>query len=85
MLDVAARREPAHARARRIVLTAPDSPRAERPSALARRVERPDAATAENIGEALAKLDAAGDGAPILVAGSLYLVGEALKLVESTG
>jgi len=65
-------------RARRIVLVAPASPRAEAPERLRARVARPDAETAPSVGEGLARLEAAGGAEPILVAGSLYLAGEVL-------
>ncbi|HEX5855138.1 MAG TPA: Mur ligase family protein [Thermoanaerobaculia bacterium] len=71
---------PLAARARRIVLVAPESPRAERPETLRVRLERPELETAASVAEGLARLEkATGDG-PVLVAGSLYLVGEVLRL-----
>ncbi|MDL2718037.1 MAG: folylpolyglutamate synthase/dihydrofolate synthase family protein [Acidobacteriota bacterium] len=71
---------PLAARARRIVLVAPDSLRAETPENLRLRLGRPDLETAPSVAEGLARLDASiGDG-PILVAGSLYLAGEVLRL-----
>ena len=78
--DLAAVFAPLAARARRVVLVAPDSPRAEPPESLRARVGRPELETAPSVAEGLARLeDADGDG-PILVAGSLYLVGEVLRL-----
>jgi dihydrofolate synthase/folylpolyglutamate synthase len=78
--DLAAVFAPLASRARRIVLVAPASPRAESPQALARRVGRPDLETAPSVAEGLARLEAAGGEGPILVAGSLYLAGEVLAL-----
>jgi dihydrofolate synthase/folylpolyglutamate synthase len=73
-------------RVRRVVLTAPSSPRAEDPRRLAARIGRPDALCAPGVAGALARLDAEGpgDGAPIIVTGSLFLVGDALALLERT-
>lgn len=73
---------PLAARARRVVLVAPDSPRAIPAEALAARLRRPDLPRARALPEALALLEDGDDGAPILVAGSLVLAGEALALVE---
>jgi dihydrofolate synthase/folylpolyglutamate synthase len=81
--DLAAVFAPLDSRARRIVLTAPDSPRAARPADLAARLGRSEAETADGPGDALARLDVGRDlAAPILVAGSLYLVGDVLRLVQ---
>ena len=71
---------PLAARARRIVLVAPESPRAEKPEALRARLGRPDLETADSVAEGLARLEEAGGDGPVLVAGSLYLVGEVLRL-----
>jgi dihydrofolate synthase/folylpolyglutamate synthase len=71
---------PLAARARRIVLVAPVSPRAETPEALRVRVGQPELETAPSVAEGLARLESEGGGEPILVAGSLYLVGEVLRL-----
>jgi len=71
---------PLAARARRIVLVAPESPRAEKPEALRARLGRPDLETADSVAEGLARLDGTDGDGPILVAGSLYLVGEVLRL-----
>jgi len=78
--DLPAVLAPLAARARRVVLVAPDSPRAERPERLKERANCPDAETAPSVAEGLARLEAAGGSAPILVAGSLYLAGEVLRL-----
>ncbi|MBK8594445.1 MAG: bifunctional folylpolyglutamate synthase/dihydrofolate synthase [Holophagales bacterium] len=74
---------PLSARARRVVLVAPSSPRAIPPDALAGRLGRPEIPRAASLAEALAALEEAGGDAPILVAGSLVLAGEALALAES--
>jgi dihydrofolate synthase/folylpolyglutamate synthase len=71
---------PLAARARRIVLVAPESPRAEKPEALRARLGRPDLETANSVAEGLARLEEADADGVILVAGSLYLVGEVLRL-----
>ncbi len=78
--DLAAVFAPLAARARRVVLVAPDSPRAERPARLAERLGRPEIETAPSVAEGLARLEAAGGSGPILVAGSLYLAGDVLAL-----
>lgn len=69
-------------RVRRVVLVAPDSPRALSPETLAARLARTDLPRAATLAEALASLEKAGGDAPILVAGSLVLAGEALALAE---
>lgn len=73
---------PLAARARRVVLVAPSSPRAIPPDALAARLGRPGLTRAATLAVALAALEGEGGDAPILVAGSLVLAGEALALVE---
>lgn len=69
-------------RARRVVLVAPSSPRAVPAEALAARLGQPQLARADSLADALATLEGPGEDAPILVAGSLVLAGEALALVE---
>jgi len=64
---------------RRIVLTAPESPRAEAPELLAARLGRPELPCASDVASAIALLECGG-AAPILVTGSLVLVGEALRI-----
>jgi dihydrofolate synthase / folylpolyglutamate synthase len=77
---------PLAARSRRIVLTAPDSPRAEPPPSLAARLARTEADCAATPAAALARLDAdAAAKGPILVAGSLFLVGDVLRLLAPEG
>ncbi len=73
---------PLASRARRVVLVAPGSPRAIAKEVLAARLSRPDLPRAASLREALALLDGGTGDAPILVAGSLVLAGEALALVE---
>jgi dihydrofolate synthase/folylpolyglutamate synthase len=73
---------PLAARSRRVVLVAPSSPRAIPPEALAARLGRPGLPRATSLAEALEALGADAGDAPILVAGSLVLAGEALALVE---
>ena len=67
-------------RARRVVLVAPDSPRAIPADALAARLGREELPRGASLAAALALLEGAEDEAPILVAGSLVLAGEALAL-----
>lgn len=76
---------PLAARARRVVLVAPASPRAIPAEALAARVSRPDLPCAAALADALAALEDGRGDAPILVAGSLVLAGEALALAERRG
>jgi folylpolyglutamate synthase/dihydropteroate synthase len=66
------------------LVTAP-SPRAATAGDLARRTAavRPDALPRESLEAALRELLAEPDPAPIIVAGSLYLVGEARSLILS--
>jgi dihydrofolate synthase/folylpolyglutamate synthase len=81
--DLAGVFEPLATRARRVVLAAAPSPRAAAPDALKVRLGRDDAQTAPSVEKALASLDAEGPIAPpVLVSGSLYLVGEVLRLFE---
>jgi dihydrofolate synthase / folylpolyglutamate synthase len=75
--------EPLLSRSRRVVFAAVDSPRAASPSWLKGRLGRADAEEARSVAGGLAALEAGGPGAPpLLVAGSLYLVGEVLRLLE---
>lgn len=75
---------PLAARARRVVLVAPASPRAIPPDALAARLGRPELPRAASLAEAVAALEGPEGEAPILVAGSLVLAGEALALLEGS-
>ena len=75
---------PLLARARRVVFAAAGSPRAASPPSLRERLGRADAETADSVADALARLDAVGpDATPVLVAGSLYVVGEVLGHLEA--
>ncbi len=78
--DLAAVFAPLASRARRVVLVAPGSPRAESPERLRERLGRRDLEVAPSVAEGLARLEEAGGDGPILVAGSLYLAGEVLAL-----
>ncbi len=82
--DLPAVLAPLAGRARRVVLVAPDSPRAEAPARLAERARLSGAETAASVAAGLARLDAAGGDGPILVAGSLYLAGDVLRLAAET-
>jgi dihydrofolate synthase/folylpolyglutamate synthase len=66
-----------------VSLVAPESARAATPEELARRVAavRPDALPEENLGIAMRRLATSGTAKTIIVAGSLYLVGEARALL----
>lgn len=81
--DLSAVFAPLAPRARRVVLTAPQSPRAASPEELKKRLGLPDTEAAPSAAEAIAVLDAKGeDPAPVLVTGSLYLVGDVLGHLE---
>ena len=71
-------------RVRRVVLTAPASPRREIPERLAKRLGDPRAVHEPDLASALARLDAAGGprDVPIIVTGSLFLVADALAFLE---
>lgn len=77
--DVAGTFSPLASRARRVALVAPDSPRAVPASELAARLSRPESEAAAGVEEALARLEGTPGRAPVVVAGSLYLVGEVLR------
>lgn len=79
--DLAGVFAPLASRARRIVLVAPRSARACPPDELGRRLGRADLPGAASVAEALESLDTGGGDGPILVAGSLVLVGDALALL----
>jgi dihydrofolate synthase/folylpolyglutamate synthase len=81
--DLAGVFTPLASRARRVVFAAAPSPRSAAPHALKVRLGPDDAQTAPSVERALACLDAEGPiASPVLVAGSLYLVGEVLRLLE---
>lgn len=69
--------EPLVGKAKRVIVTAPPSPRALPPEELARLV--PGAVVAKDLEAALAMASAAGE--KVVVAGSIFLVGEARRLV----
>lgn len=71
---------PLAARAGRVVLVAPDSPRAIPAETLATRLGRADLPRAARLSGAVAALEGPDGEPPILVAGSLVLAGEALAL-----
>ena len=68
----------------RTVLVAPSSARAEPPERLAERLGAPGLTAAGSVSDALRRLDAegAGSGVPIIVTGSLVLVGDALRALR---
>jgi dihydrofolate synthase/folylpolyglutamate synthase len=71
--------------ARHVILTRPESPRALSPSALAMQAAPAPVPVepSENLAAALARArELAGATTPILITGSLYLVGEAQALLE---
>lgn len=80
--DVAGTFAPLGDRARRVVLVAPDSPRALPAAELARRLGRSQSEAAPGVPSALERLEREGEGL-VLVAGSLYLVGEVLRLARA--
>ena len=75
---------PLRSRVRRVVLTAPTSPRREAPERLAARLGDPRAVCEADVASALARLDAGGESpdVPIIVTGSLFLVADALAFLE---
>ncbi|KAA0252540.1 MAG: bifunctional folylpolyglutamate synthase/dihydrofolate synthase [Acidobacteria bacterium] len=80
--DVTGTFAPLGARARCIALAPPPSPRAVRGDALARLLGRPVSEACPDVASALDRLDRDGEGL-VLVAGSLYLVGEVLRLARA--
>lgn len=81
--DLAALFSPLGRRARRVALTAPESPRAESPERLATRLSLEGAPRFRRVADALEALDGPAGEPPLLVAGSLYLVGETLAWLET--
>lgn len=79
--DLAGMLAPLVPRAARIVFTRPPSPRAEDPARLAARF--PGSSAVDSPAEAVRALDGGPGEPPLLVAGSLYLVGEVLRLFGS--
>ena len=84
--DVAGTFGPLAPLARRVVFVSPPSPRAAPPEAIAERAGRAGGETAASAAEALARLDldvGREAGVPVIVCGSLYLVGEALRILRT--
>lgn len=79
--DLAAMLAPLVPRAARVVFTRPPSPRAEDPARLAALF--PGSSAVDSPEEAVRALDGGPGEPPLLVAGSLYLVGEVLRLFGS--
>jgi dihydrofolate synthase/folylpolyglutamate synthase len=81
--DIARVVGPLARRARHVVLASPPSPRAASPEVVKERLGRRDVTVAPSVVAALSWMDGAAPGAPpVLVAGSLYLVGEILRILE---
>jgi len=67
--------------AERLILAAPDHPRAVRPEALLELADHPRAETASSLRHALEIISAAAPDDAVFVSGSLFLVGEARALL----
>ncbi len=67
--------------AQRLILTAPDFPRALRPEAILAVTGHPNATLTNTVGDAIALASHAPPEAKVFFTGSLYLVGEARKLL----
>ncbi|MDZ4802015.1 MAG: folylpolyglutamate synthase/dihydrofolate synthase family protein [Bryobacteraceae bacterium] len=65
-----------------VILTAPDSPRAVRPEALAAESDHPNILVLETAREALEHARNARPDDLVIITGSLYLVGEILALIQ---
>lgn len=70
--------------AEKLILTAPDFPRALRPEALAQMAHHANAATAPSIAAAIEMARAAPPDTVVFFTGSLFLVGEARRLIAET-
>jgi dihydrofolate synthase/folylpolyglutamate synthase len=70
-------------RARRLILTAPDQPRAAAPEAILPLVEHTDVRVAPRLSEALALVRDAPPDEVVFITGSLFLVAEARALVPA--
>jgi len=68
-------------RARRLIFTAPNQPRAAAPDAILRLVDRPDARAAATLAAALALVRDAAPDDVVFITGSLFLVAEARALL----
>ncbi len=69
--------------ATRLIVTAPDFPRALRPEAILEVTGHPNATIAQTLAEAITVAGSAPPNAVVFFTGSLYLVGEARKLLLS--
>jgi dihydrofolate synthase / folylpolyglutamate synthase len=69
-------------RARQVIATAPDQPRALHPEAIRNLAEHPDVRIAPRLRDALEMVREAADDDVIVITGSLYLVGEARALFQ---
>ena len=67
-----------------LILTAPDFPRALRPEAIAAVTEHPHSIITYNVAEAIDLAKTAPRDAAVFFTGSLFLVGEARKLLLSS-
>lgn len=70
--------------AARLILTAPDFPRALRPEAMLESVDHPNVVTAPSVAAAIAEAARAPSDAIVFFTGSLYLVGEARALLAAS-
>ena len=70
-------------RARQVIATAPQQPRALHPEAIRDLAEHPDLRVAATLGEALELVRDASPQDAIVITGSLYLVGEARTLLKA--
>jgi dihydrofolate synthase / folylpolyglutamate synthase len=68
-------------RARRVILTAPNQPRAASPDALIGLVDHPDVRATANLAEALELIRSFEPAGVVFITGSLFLVAEARELV----
>ena len=71
--------------AQRLIVTAPDFPRALRPQAILDLTQHPNATLTNTVPEAIAVARTATDKTAVFFAGSLYLVGEARSLLVHEG
>jgi dihydrofolate synthase / folylpolyglutamate synthase len=69
-------------RARQVIATAPDQPRALHPEAIRNLAEHADVQIAPKLADALEMVCDGGDDDVIVITGSLYLVGEARALLK---
>jgi dihydrofolate synthase / folylpolyglutamate synthase len=69
--------------ASKLILTAPDFPRALRPEAILEVSDHPNAVIASTIPEAMALARTAPEGAIVFFTGSLFVVGEVRRIMEA--